>query len=161
VTGLHVHIYDADKKQYQLPNSIWPRPEPSSVDPNTSELVFNHDPNPFAFWITRRSTGEIIVSCRHRRCGREDLSQSMSHGKGSEQCLLTLLSLVLNGKHQVGNVVAQRRSSGYSVNSVDTSATGGILASMSMNGDGCKAFGNDIANLMLSVEYETSTEFTL
>ena len=50
---------------------------------------------------------------------------------------------------------AQRRSSGYSVNSVDTSATGGILASMSMNGDGCKAFGNDIANLMLSVEYET------
>lgn len=46
-------------------------------------------------------------------------------------------------------------STGYSVNSVDTSATGGILASMSMNGDGCKAFGNDIANLMLSVEYET------
>ena len=41
------------------------------------------------------------------------------------------------------------------MNSVDTSATGGILASMSMNGDGCKAFGNDIANLMLSVEYET------
>ncbi|GHJ90126.1 hypothetical protein NliqN6_6528 [Naganishia liquefaciens] len=61
---LHVHIYDADKKQYQLPNSIWPRPEPSSVDPNTSELVFNHDPNPFAFWITRRSTGEIIFDTR-------------------------------------------------------------------------------------------------
>lgn len=35
------------------------------------------------------------------------------------------------------------------------SSTGGILASMSMNGQGCKAFGNDIANLMLSVEYET------
>ena len=64
MTGLHVHIYDADKKQYQLPNSIWPRPEPSSVDPNTSELVFNHDPNPFAFWITRRSTGEIIFDTR-------------------------------------------------------------------------------------------------
>lgn len=41
------------------------------------------------------------------------------------------------------------------MSSVDTSATGGILASMSMNGDGCKAFGNDIANLMLSVEHET------
>ncbi|KAJ9115910.1 hypothetical protein QFC22_005053 [Naganishia vaughanmartiniae] len=61
---LHVHIYDRDKKQYQLPNSIWPRPEPSSVDAKTSDLVFNHDPAPFAFWITRRSSGEIIFDTR-------------------------------------------------------------------------------------------------
>lgn len=26
--------------------------------------MFNHDPNPFAFWITRRSTGEIIFDTR-------------------------------------------------------------------------------------------------
>lgn len=51
--------------------------------------------------------------------------------------------------------ISDNRFAGYNVNSVGTSATGGILASMSMNGNGCKAFGNDIANLMLSVEYET------
>lgn len=44
---------------------------------------------------------------------------------------------------------------GYSVKSVDTSATGGILANLALNGEGCKAFGNDISNLVVSVEYET------
>lgn len=44
---------------------------------------------------------------------------------------------------------------GYSVKSVDTSATGGILASLALNGEGCKAFGNDISTLVVSVEYET------
>lgn len=59
-----MHIYDAEKKQYQLPNSVWPRPAPSSVDAKTSDLRFNHDANPFAFWITRRATGEIIFDTR-------------------------------------------------------------------------------------------------
>lgn len=44
---------------------------------------------------------------------------------------------------------------GYKLNGVQTSASGGILADLSLNGEGCKAFGNDIANLILSVEYET------
>lgn len=44
---------------------------------------------------------------------------------------------------------------GYSVNGVETSSTGGILAKLALNGEGCRAFGNDIADLVLSVEYET------
>jgi alpha-glucosidase len=85
IAGLHVHIYDADKKQYQLPNSIWPRPEPSSVDAQTSELVFNHDPNPFAFWITRRSTGEIIFDTRESSIPtyNDNFSQSGNVQNGS------------------------------------------------------------------------------
>ncbi|KAI5451157.1 hypothetical protein NCC49_002033 [Naganishia albida] len=82
---LHVHIYDADKKQYQIPNSIWPRPDPSSVDAKTSDLVFNHDPNPFAFWITRRSTGAIIFDTRSSSIPtyNDEFSQSGSVQKGS------------------------------------------------------------------------------
>lgn len=44
---------------------------------------------------------------------------------------------------------------GYSIQEVDTSSTGGILAKLALNGEGCNAFGNDIANLVVSVEYET------
>jgi hypothetical protein len=60
----------------------------------------------------------------------------VSRGRLSDRCLLTSMT-------------------GYSVQGVDTSATGGILAKLALNGEGCRAFGNDIANLVVSVEYET------
>lgn len=64
---LHVHIYDTQQTQFQIPESIISRPSPPSQSfENTSDLVFNYTPNPFAFWITRRddSDGEPLFDTR-------------------------------------------------------------------------------------------------
>jgi len=61
--GLHVHIYDTAKEQYQIPENIIPRPASASSDRKPS-LRFHHTSSPFAFWITRSSSGEIIFDTR-------------------------------------------------------------------------------------------------
>ncbi|KII83963.1 glycoside hydrolase family 31 protein [Plicaturopsis crispa FD-325 SS-3] len=53
---LHVKIYDTDQQQFSVPESVVSLPAaPTSSLANSSDLVFNHDASPFAFWITRRS----------------------------------------------------------------------------------------------------------
>lgn len=57
---LHVNIYDTASQQFTLPEAYFePRSSPpTSTSPtfvNESDLVFNYDSSPFAFWITRRS----------------------------------------------------------------------------------------------------------
>ncbi|EIW75838.1 glycoside hydrolase family 31 protein [Coniophora puteana RWD-64-598 SS2] len=53
---LHVHIFDAANQQFTIPDSVIERPAaPTTSHTNTSDLEFNYDASPFAFWITRRS----------------------------------------------------------------------------------------------------------
>lgn len=60
---LHVHIYDTASQQFTLPAAYF---EPRSLPPtpssptfvNSSDLEFNYESTPFAFWITRRSDTE-------------------------------------------------------------------------------------------------------
>ena len=53
---LHVNIFDTDNRQFIIPESVIARPTPPSASHSkTSDLVFNYDSSPFAFWITRRS----------------------------------------------------------------------------------------------------------
>ncbi|EIW74552.1 glycoside hydrolase family 31 protein [Coniophora puteana RWD-64-598 SS2] len=53
---LHVKIFDAAQQQYTIPSSVVPVPDPPTTSyTNSSDLVFNYDTSPFAFWITRRS----------------------------------------------------------------------------------------------------------
>lgn len=55
-TRLHVNIFDTDDKQYTIPHSVIERPAPPTNSfEQSSDLVFNYDSSPFAFWITRRS----------------------------------------------------------------------------------------------------------
>ncbi|PWZ00927.1 Alpha-glucosidase subunit 1 [Testicularia cyperi] len=74
---LHVHLYDSDKQQYQLPNGlIFDRPadDPNDVqDASTadeSDLVFHHtaengtSDGAWAFWIERKSSGDVIFDTR-------------------------------------------------------------------------------------------------
>jgi len=53
---LHVNIFDTANEQFTIPDYVI---EPPNSDPNTSEqnsdLKFNYQENPFAFWITRNS----------------------------------------------------------------------------------------------------------
>ncbi|KAK7054983.1 hypothetical protein VNI00_003446 [Paramarasmius palmivorus] len=56
ISRLRVNIYDSDEKQYTIPESIISRPPaPSDSFKESSDLVFNYEPAPFAFWITRRT----------------------------------------------------------------------------------------------------------
>ncbi|KIK64044.1 glycoside hydrolase family 31 protein [Collybiopsis luxurians FD-317 M1] len=53
---LRVRIADSEDSQYTIPESIISRPSPPTTSfTQSSDLVFNFDPSPFAFWITRRS----------------------------------------------------------------------------------------------------------
>ncbi|KAH9947326.1 glycosyl hydrolases family 31-domain-containing protein [Amylocystis lapponica] len=55
-TRLHVNIHDANKTQFTIPPSVITLPPvPTAAYHGTSDLIFNHEPSPFAFWITRRS----------------------------------------------------------------------------------------------------------
>ncbi|PPQ71212.1 hypothetical protein CVT24_009993 [Panaeolus cyanescens] len=53
---LHVNIFDTSNEQYTIPKSVVEVPPPPTKSfKRTSDLVFNFEPSPFAFWITRRS----------------------------------------------------------------------------------------------------------
>ncbi|PFH48160.1 glycoside hydrolase family 31 protein [Amanita thiersii Skay4041] len=53
---LRVNIRDTEDKQFTIPETIISRPEPSKASlKHQSDLVFNFEKSPFAFWITRRS----------------------------------------------------------------------------------------------------------
>ncbi|KAF8629789.1 hypothetical protein AX17_005568 [Amanita inopinata Kibby_2008] len=56
---LHVNIYDTENKQYTIPDEAVSRPPPPTGSfKDRSDLVFNYEKAPFAFWITRRSEPE-------------------------------------------------------------------------------------------------------
>ncbi|KZS93448.1 hypothetical protein SISNIDRAFT_507539 [Sistotremastrum niveocremeum HHB9708] len=53
---LRVNIHDTANEQFTVPESVVARPSPdSSTTALNSDLVFNHQESPFAFWITRKS----------------------------------------------------------------------------------------------------------
>ncbi|KAI0338173.1 glycoside hydrolase family 31 protein [Trametopsis cervina] len=55
-TRLHVNVYDTKQSQFTVPSSVVSlSPARQTVHENSSDLVFNYEPSPFAFWITRRS----------------------------------------------------------------------------------------------------------
>ena len=59
--SLHVKIYDTANQQFVIPESVIERPAaPTESFTGSSDLVFNYDTSPFAFWITRRSDPDGI-----------------------------------------------------------------------------------------------------
>lgn len=60
LSRLHVNIFDTANQQFTLPTAYF---EPRSTPPtdsspsftSSSNLVFNYESTPFAFWVTRRS----------------------------------------------------------------------------------------------------------
>ncbi|KAG2074445.1 hypothetical protein BDR04DRAFT_1229366, partial [Suillus decipiens] len=58
---LHVKIYDTANQQFTIPESVIARPAaPTTSYTSSSDLVFNYDTTPFAFWITRRSDPDAM-----------------------------------------------------------------------------------------------------
>jgi alpha-glucosidase len=64
---LHVHIFDAAELQWQVPSWLLPRPSSAtnSTLKTTSDLSFNYTSSPFEWWITRRSTSDILFDTRN------------------------------------------------------------------------------------------------
>ncbi|EJD51399.1 hypothetical protein AURDEDRAFT_135087 [Auricularia subglabra TFB-10046 SS5] len=58
-TRLHVKIYDTARNQFQIPESLIERAGPDDgASSEKSDLVFNYNPEPFEFWITRKGDGD-------------------------------------------------------------------------------------------------------
>lgn len=55
---LHVKIYDAEERVYQVPEDVIPRPSSNSVD--DCDLDFNLQEDSFSFSVSRKSTGEVL-----------------------------------------------------------------------------------------------------
>jgi alpha-glucosidase len=55
---LHVNIFDKSAQQFILPSGFFDPPKSENLTTATrgdSDLQFNYEPFPFAFWIIRRS----------------------------------------------------------------------------------------------------------
>ena len=60
-TRLHVLIEDVDQQVYQVPTSVFPRPEQTSgTSDKHAELEFNYHEDPFSFTVKRRSNNEVL-----------------------------------------------------------------------------------------------------
>ncbi|KZT68499.1 glycoside hydrolase family 31 protein [Daedalea quercina L-15889] len=58
---LRVNIFDTAKSQFTIPPSVISLPPAPTEDyTQTSDLVFNYESSPFAFWITRRSEPDTL-----------------------------------------------------------------------------------------------------
>lgn len=86
---LHVHIYDSDRLQYQLPNGLLFHRPNDSIDQGyplaQNDLRFQHRANatPWEWWIERSSTGEIIFDTRqaHLPTYTEPMGDTSINGK--------------------------------------------------------------------------------
>ncbi|WWD08758.1 hypothetical protein V865_006871 [Kwoniella europaea PYCC6329] len=62
---LHVHIYDNDIHQYQVPQYVLPRPDGTTSE-DKSDLKFEYNNDPFEFWITRKEDNAILFDTRSK-----------------------------------------------------------------------------------------------
>ncbi|WVF67066.1 hypothetical protein IAT40_001810 [Kwoniella sp. CBS 6097] len=66
-TRLHVHIYDSELHQYQVPDYVLPRPSSDSLGDGAADrsgLKFEYEENPFTFWVTRKEDNAVLFDIR-------------------------------------------------------------------------------------------------
>ena len=57
---LHVKISDKNQQVYQVPESVFTRPQSDGVDSGDASLKFSYKEQPFSFTVSRASSGEVI-----------------------------------------------------------------------------------------------------
>jgi len=58
---LHVKIYDADSKRWEVPNEILPRPS-LGLEPSAPLYKFSYNQRPFGFQVYRSDTGQVVFN---------------------------------------------------------------------------------------------------
>lgn len=58
---LHILIEDQEHNVYQVPESVFPRPDAGSSSSSTSQLQFSHTESPFSFAVSR-SDGQVLFN---------------------------------------------------------------------------------------------------
>ncbi|KAI0134255.1 family 31 glycosyl hydrolase [Xylariales sp. AK1849] len=59
-TRLHVKIQDVGNNVYQVPESVFARPQVGGSTSAASDLAFNYTEEPFSFSVSRAETGEVL-----------------------------------------------------------------------------------------------------
>ncbi|KAF9528284.1 alpha-glucosidase [Crepidotus variabilis] len=59
---IHVKITDPSRKRYEVPESVFPRPENENANSKDANIAFNYTTSPFSFSIYRKSTKEVLFS---------------------------------------------------------------------------------------------------
>ncbi|KAI0386892.1 glycoside hydrolase family 31 protein [Hypomontagnella monticulosa] len=59
-TRLHVKIQDAANNVYQIPESVFPRPQGQGSEEAKSALKFDYTESPFSFTVSRSDSGEVL-----------------------------------------------------------------------------------------------------
>ncbi|KAI1851076.1 hypothetical protein JX266_003741 [Neoarthrinium moseri] len=59
-TRLHVKIQDVSNNVYQIPQSVFPRPQVGGSTAAQSALAFNYTEEPFSFSVSRAQSGEVL-----------------------------------------------------------------------------------------------------
>jgi alpha-glucosidase len=57
---LHVKIQDPANEVYQVPDSVFERPNAGGGSSNGSDLEFKYEEDPFSFSVVRRKSGEVL-----------------------------------------------------------------------------------------------------
>ena len=65
LSSLRVSISDTAQQQFTLPPEFFPRAFNDTTSKSSSDLVFNYEPSPFAFWISRVSDGNVLFDTRN------------------------------------------------------------------------------------------------
>ncbi|WWD16855.1 hypothetical protein CI109_101287 [Kwoniella shandongensis] len=108
---LHVHIYDSALHQYQLDNYIFPRPHAtlSGYDASDkSDLKFEYEEKPFAFWVTRKSDGEVLFDTRAKNIPTYDETTQIQ-GAYSNYTVLPAHPLVFEDQYlQISSALPHR-----------------------------------------------------
>jgi len=162
---LHVKIYDAEERVYQIPDYVVPRPPSNFVD-RGSDMTLNLTESPFSFTVSRTSTGEVlfdtsgsalIFESEYLRLRTKLPSDPNLYGLGEDADSLRLPTTNYSRTFwSAGEPFMPKKTNLYGVHNVmyDHRGANGTHAVFLMNSNGAKVIIDEDAETGQYVEYD-------